>query len=220
MTQRYHLLGASDKAIVILFDLLKEIYDVDVFVIYPNLENGPTPLMPVVEFPFELQPVGIAPPEGATVFLATPGPRNKRAIFNHFLEKHEITEDQYDRIVHEDAYVAGSARLAKGVLLEPGAVVSSQAQIGFSVFIKRNSSVGHHSVIGAFTDVNPGVTICGNTTIGSGCTIGAGTTIRDLVTIGENTVIGMGSVVLTDIPANCIAYGNPCKVIKQMPSKR
>ncbi len=33
------------------------------------------------------------------------------------------------------------------------------------------------------------------------------------VRIGENTVIGAGSVVFNDIPANCIAVGNPCKVI-------
>lgn len=34
------------------------------------------------------------------------------------------------------------------------------------------------------------------------------------VTIGENSVIGMNSVVTHDIPANSIAVGIPCKVIK------
>jgi maltose O-acetyltransferase len=34
------------------------------------------------------------------------------------------------------------------------------------------------------------------------------------VTIGENTVIGANSLVVKDIPANVIAAGNPCKVIK------
>lgn len=36
----------------------------------------------------------------------------------------------------------------------------------------------------------------------------------DHVTIGDNTVIGTGSVVTKDIPANCVAAGNPCKVIR------
>ena len=36
----------------------------------------------------------------------------------------------------------------------------------------------------------------------------------DHVTIGDNTVIGAGSVVTKDIPANCVAAGNPCKVIR------
>lgn len=36
------------------------------------------------------------------------------------------------------------------------------------------------------------------------------------VTIGDNTVIGAGSVVNKDIPANVVAVGSPCKVIKQL----
>ena len=34
------------------------------------------------------------------------------------------------------------------------------------------------------------------------------------VTIGDNVVIGAGSVVTKDIPSNKIAYGNPCKIVK------
>lgn len=45
--------------------------------------------------------------------------------------------------------------------------------------------------------------------------IGANCVIRKGVTIGENTVIGMNSVVTKDIPANCVAVGSPCKVIRQ-----
>lgn len=35
------------------------------------------------------------------------------------------------------------------------------------------------------------------------------------VTIGDNVVIGAGSVVTKDIPSNVIAYGNPCRVIRE-----
>ena len=53
-------------------------------------------------------------------------------------------------------------------------------------------------------------------TIGDNCWIGGGVTICPGVTIGENTVIGAGSVVTKDIPANCVAAGNPCKVIREI----
>lgn len=44
--------------------------------------------------------------------------------------------------------------------------------------------------------------------------IGAKSIILKGVTIGAKSVIAAGSVVVNDIPANCIAGGNPCKVIK------
>ena len=51
-------------------------------------------------------------------------------------------------------------------------------------------------------------------TIGSNVWIGAGAIICPGVTIGDNVTIGAGSIVVKDIPANSIAVGNPCKVIK------
>lgn len=52
--------------------------------------------------------------------------------------------------------------------------------------------------------------------IGDNCWIGAGVTICPGVSIGENTVIGAGSVVTKDIPADCVAAGNPCRVIREI----
>ena len=46
--------------------------------------------------------------------------------------------------------------------------------------------------------------------------IGADCIIRKGVTIGKNSVVGMRSMVLHDIPANCVAVGNPAKVIKEI----
>lgn len=53
-------------------------------------------------------------------------------------------------------------------------------------------------------------------TIGDNVWIGANTVINPGVTIGDNCVIGSGSVVTKDIPANYIAAGNPCKVIREI----
>ena len=50
--------------------------------------------------------------------------------------------------------------------------------------------------------------------IGNNVFIGYGSTILKGVTIGENSVIGANSVVTKSIPANVIAGGNPCKVLK------
>ncbi len=46
--------------------------------------------------------------------------------------------------------------------------------------------------------------------------IGSGTQIVPGVTIGENSVIGAGSVVTKDIPANVVAVGNPCRILREI----
>ena len=58
-------------------------------------------------------------------------------------------------------------------------------------------------------------TITAPVTIGNNVWIGGGVIILPGVTIGDNVVIGAGSVVTRSIEANTIAYGNPCKVVKE-----
>lgn len=48
--------------------------------------------------------------------------------------------------------------------------------------------------------------------------IGAQSIILKGVTIGARTIIGAGSVITKDIPADCIAAGNPCRVVKKLES--
>lgn len=52
--------------------------------------------------------------------------------------------------------------------------------------------------------------------IGNRVWIGANVVVLPGVTIGDNSVIGAGSVVTKDIPANVIAFGNPCKVHREI----
>ena len=46
------------------------------------------------------------------------------------------------------------------------------------------------------------------------CWIGTGAVILPGITVGDNTVIGAGSVVTKDLPANVVAVGNPCRVLR------
>lgn len=52
--------------------------------------------------------------------------------------------------------------------------------------------------------------------IGNGCWIGGGVIVLPGVTIGDGCVIGAGSVVTRDIPANSVAVGNPCRVMRKI----
>lgn len=89
-----------------------------------------------------------------------------------------------------------------------------------------------HIYVGDNTKFGPNVTVCtaahpilpelrekqmqynAPVHIGSGCWLGTGCVILPGVTIGNNSVIGAGSVVTHDIPANVVAVGVPCRVLR------
>lgn len=53
-------------------------------------------------------------------------------------------------------------------------------------------------------------------TIENNVWLGAQVAVMPGVTIGENSVIGAGSVVTRDIPANVVAVGSPCRVLREI----
>ncbi|WP_223115317.1 serine acetyltransferase [Hanstruepera ponticola] len=52
--------------------------------------------------------------------------------------------------------------------------------------------------------------------IGHDVTVGAQVVIIGNITIGNNVIIGAGSVVVKDVPSNCVIAGNPAKIIKKL----
>jgi maltose O-acetyltransferase len=52
--------------------------------------------------------------------------------------------------------------------------------------------------------------------VGNNVWIGGGSILCAGITIGENTTIGAGSIVVKHIPANVVAAGNPCRVIRKL----
>ena len=54
--------------------------------------------------------------------------------------------------------------------------------------------------------------------IGSDVWIGGGAVILPGVTIGDRSVVGAGSVVAHSVPADCVAVGNPARVVRTLGS--
>jgi maltose O-acetyltransferase len=76
-------------------------------------------------------------------------------------------------------------------------------------------------IYAAYHPVDPAVRLAGPelaapVVIGSNVWIGGAAIICPGVTIGDNTTIGAGSVVVKDIPANVVAAGNPCRVLRHL----
>ena len=95
------------------------------------------------------------------------------------------------------------------VFVDPGKIT-----FGDNVFIAPNCGfyTAHHPIDREMR--NALLEYAKPITVGNDVWIGGNTVVLPGVTIGSNVVIGAGSVVTKDIPDNCDAYGNPCRVIR------
>ena len=102
------------------------------------------------------------------------------------------------------------------------------ANFSFTVLDEANVTIGDDCFIGPNVSI---YTACHSTdpvernsrkewalpvAVGNNVWIGGAVTILPGVTIGDNVTIGAGSVVVRDIPSNCVAVGNPCKVVRKL----
>lgn len=130
------------------------------------------------------------------------------------------------------------ARFGEGTVLKP----TLRCDYGFNISIGDRSFVNydcvfldcHRITIGDEVQIAPGVHLYTAThpleakarrsgleyalpvVIGDGVWLGGGAIVCPGVTIGENTVVGAGSVVTRDLPANVVAAGNPCRVLRTL----
>lgn len=131
------------------------------------------------------------------------------------------------------------AEVGEGTFIQPPYYANwggAHVHLGSNVYANFNLTLvdDGHIYIGDKTMIGPNVTIATaghpilpslrekamqyniDVHIGRNVWIGAGAVILPGITIGDNSVIGAGSIVTKDIPANVVAVGNPCRVLREI----
>jgi serine O-acetyltransferase len=107
----------------------------------------------------------------------------------------------FNSIIPFTAKIGAKSRFAYGAI---GVVIHSQSVIGDRVIIGQGVTIGRQ--------LDP----AGVPKIGNDVYISAGARILGNISIGDNVIIGANSVVISDIPGNCIAAGVPARVIRNI----
>lgn len=122
---------------------------------------------------------------------------------------------KFPNIIHSNSAISKYIEIGEGNYIAGGTVINAGVSIGNNCIINTGCIIDHDCKIKDFIHIAPGVVLSGGVKIGKYSHIGTGSSIIQYINIGENTIIGAGSVVVKNIPSNVVAYGNPCKRIKE-----
>ena len=118
-------------------------------------------------------------------------------------------------IFHPDAVISPDSKIGKGVLVECGCLVTPAPIIGNNVVINTGSQVNHDNIVEDNVYIASGVVLSGGVTIGENTLLDDGVIVTLGKKVGKNSLIGAGAVVTKNIPDGVVAYGNPCRVIRE-----
>lgn len=118
-------------------------------------------------------------------------------------------------LIHPSVHIPESCTVGSGVVVQDRVYIGPNVFLGDASYINFSCAIGHDTHIGDCTNISFGALLGGTCSIGEDTYVGCGATIRDEVKIGSNSIIGLGSLVTKDIPNRVVAYGVPCKVVRE-----
>jgi sugar O-acyltransferase (sialic acid O-acetyltransferase NeuD family) len=131
------------------------------------------------------------------------------------LIKDLVPNFEFVNAIHPSVIIGNNVRLGVGIVVMAGCIINPKSTIGDFCFFATGAQIEHDCIIEDFASVSAGSLMGGFVTIKKFSAITLGVTILDRIIVGENTVVGSGSLVLKDLPNNVLAYGNPCKIIRE-----
>ena len=149
--------------------------------------------------------------EPTAVSIAIGSPKIKKKIVgqltNPLLFFPKLIHPSVSLGISEDA-------IGKGAIICAGNIITVNIKIGDFVILNLGCTVGHDTVIGDYSAFMPQTNIAGEVNLGEGVYGGMGAGIINQVSIGDNVTLGAGTIVVKDMPSNCLVVGIPGKVIK------
>jgi sugar O-acyltransferase (sialic acid O-acetyltransferase NeuD family) len=122
---------------------------------------------------------------------------------------------QWATLVHPSATIGKNVQLGSGAVVMAGAILQINSILGKHCLVNTGAILDHDTSLGDYSSVAPGAVLGGRASLGRSSAVGLGAHVHHSVSIGEHSIVGGASLVNQNIPANVVAFGVPCKVIRE-----
>lgn len=140
---------------------------------------------------------------GGKAILAVSDPALKRKIVAAHPDADWVT------YAHSTAFVSRYADIGRGCVFAPHSLVCGDPIIGEFCFFNTNATIGHDSILGAYSTLFPNTEICGDCDIGEGVIMGIGAYVIPGITLPAGTKVSAGAIARESVDEPCTIYGDP-----------
>lgn len=151
------------------------------------------------------------PREHDRVLCAIGSPVVRRRV----VEKLSERSATFHTFVDDKAVVGVGTRVMEGAVICPGSVLSANAVVSAHVHINFNCSVGHDTVLGAYSTLSPAVNVMGEVKVGEGAFFGGSCVVLPRLSIGTAATVAAGATVIDNVPDGATVVGNPARALPE-----
>ena len=128
--------------------------------------------------------------------------------------KSAMPNARFPALIHSSAVVGINTEIGDGTVVMPQVNIGPNCTVKEFCILNTASSIDHDCEMDAFSSIAPRVVTGGNVKIGLGSAVSIGSTVEHGIVIGDDVVIGANSYVNKRFEGGVLAYGNPCKFVR------
>jgi sugar O-acyltransferase (sialic acid O-acetyltransferase NeuD family) len=120
---------------------------------------------------------------------------------------------EFITFVHPRAILGARVKLGEGVVICPGAVLSTDIVLGDFAMVNLNSTMGHDAELGAWSTLSAHCDLTGHVKVADRVFMGSRASVIPGKKVGSGSIVGAGAVVVADVPPGVTVVGNPARVL-------